>query len=223
MKNTQDRNGFKLLTTIVFWSLILAAPVVSRAATVFSNFGPSFAYNTSEGNLVGNDSLGDNLAEADTFTPTFTSKLSTVEIALACEFMGDCPDATTVAIETNSSDAPSGTVVASFTIAGNTLPLFGVSTHLTLSGPTPTLTAGVQYWIVVESDTNNRVEWNLNTAGDTSDQAVSADGGTTWFSPSGQTPGAYEIDGLVATPEPGTLGMMLGGGLLLAFLRKFRS
>jgi len=225
MHNAQNRYGFKFLTTVVFWSLILAAPVVSRATTVYSNFGASFAYDTGEGNLVGNDDAGDNLAEADTFTPGFTSTLQTIEIALSCEFVSDCPDATTVAIETDSgSDSPSGVVLESFTIAGNTLPTFGVSTHLTLTSVlNPTLTSGVQYWIAVESDTNNRVEWNLNSTGDTSDQDVSGDGGTTWFSASGQTPSAYEVDGIASSvPEPGTLGMLLGGGLLLGLLRKIR-
>src|SRR5208337_3114077 len=48
-------------------------------------------------------------------------------------------------------------------------------------------------------------------------QAISTNGGTTWFSPSGLTPGAYEVDGstvVVAVPEPNTLVLALASGVL---------
>ena len=53
--------------------------------------------------------------------------------------------------------------------------------------------------------------------GDASSQAISTDGGTTWFSPSGLTPGAYAVFGTAAAvPEPSTLVLLSSGvvGLL---------
>jgi hypothetical protein len=57
--------------------------------------------------------------------------------------------------------------------------------------------------------------WNLNNTGDASDQAISTDGGLTWFAPSGQTPGAFEVDGTLVAPAPGALTLLGSGALAL--------
>jgi hypothetical protein len=104
------------------------------------------------------------------------------------------------------------------------------STSSLISIPTTiSVLSGVAYWLVVLPDAGgaDEIQWNLNTQTDPSNQAVASAGGgpgDTWYA-LGQTPGAYEIDGTLVTagtPEPGTIGMMLGGGLLLGFLRKVR-
>jgi hypothetical protein len=221
----------KLLANLGALALMIAAPAVSRASTVYSNFTGSFLFNSGGGNLVGDDGLGigDNLGQGDTFTPGATYTFQSLEIALSCEFStsaANCPDDVTVDLETSSSNAPSGTILESFTVTGRTLQTLGATGYTPLTSlVNPTLTSSVQYWIVVLADTNDTVVWNWNTAGDSSAQAVSSDGGTTWLSPSGQAPGAYEVDGALvgnSTPEPGTLGMILGGGALLGLLRKVR-
>jgi len=78
--------------------------------------------------------------------------------------------------------------------------------------------------LTVTSDANDSIGWNLNSTGDASDQAISADGGTTWFSPSSLTPGAYEVNGATTTsitPEPSSLGLMFTGLLSLAAGHRF--
>lgn len=224
--------GFKSVTSYGILAMMIALPAVSRATIVYSNFAASFGYDTLDGNEVGNDLASDNLAEADTFTPTSTLDLSSIEIPLSCLNTGLCPNNFSVEITTDTGSAPgvpnTSSVLASIAVTGSTLPIFGGSGHLTLtySGPTVALAAGTQYWIVVLPDAGgaDQIEWNWNTTGDSSASATAAVGGgpsDTWFN-LGSTPSAYEIDGTSSVPEPGTIGMMLAGGLLLGFIRKVR-
>ena len=226
------RRGFKSLTNLGALALMIGAPAVSRAAIVYSNFGPSFSYDTTGGNTVGNDGIGDNLAQADTFTPGATFDLTTIEIAVSCLASGDCANSFTVELTSDSAGLPNtGSVLASFSVAGTSLPVLGGSTPVTLTyaGPTLALNSGTAYWLVVLPDAGgaDQIVWNLNSTGDASNLATAFAGGgsgDTYYTLGG-TPGAYEIDGTPAggVPEPGTVGMMLGGGLLLALFRKVRS
>jgi hypothetical protein len=69
----------------------------------------------------------------------------------------------------------------------------------------------------VTSSLNYAIAWNDNLTNDPSDQAVSSDGGATWFSPSGMTPSAYEVDGTTSVPEPSTV-LLFGGGALSSLI-----
>lgn len=202
--------------------LVCAAPSVARAATVFTNFGPSLAYDINSGNSLGNAFDGNLYAQANTFTPSFSASLDSVLLALSCAF--SCPDPLTVSLNADNGDQP-GAVLETFSIDGTGLGSFGTNNpSLLLSSILhPTLSAGIQYWIAVSAPLRDTAVWNLNTTGDVSDQAISTDGGATWFSPSGNTPGAFEVGGSpVDTPEPGTVALMAGGGLLLAIFRRRR-
>jgi hypothetical protein len=205
------------------FTLMFVVPAVSHATVVYSNFGTSFGYNTSAGNIVGDDGAGDNLGQADTFTPGSTAILNTIEIALSCQDVRLCPTAFTVSLESDSGDAPA-TILESFTVAGTSLGVLGVNNApITLTSVlNPTLVAGTQYWLAVTGPLTDMIVWNWNSTGDSSDQSVSLDGGASWISQSGQTPSAYEIDGTIATPEPGTLLLLLGGGLLIGLKRQFK-
>jgi hypothetical protein len=204
-----------------FLTLMFAA--VSHATVVYSNFGASFAYDTSGGNLAGNDFNGDQLGEGDTFTPATTATLSTIEIALSCFQAAFCPSNFTVSLDSDNGDQP-GATIESFTVLGSSLGLLGVNNApiILTSILHPTLVSGTQYWLAVIAPLTDTVVWNSNSTGDTSDQALSIDGGATWFSPSGQTPGAYEIDGASSIPEPGTLLLLATGGVLIGLKRKLR-
>jgi hypothetical protein len=232
---TAVRRGFKSVTSFGILAVMLALPAVSRAAIVYTNFDAGLSYNPSFANEVGDDLAipPDNLAEADTFTPTTTLDLSSIEIPLSCLNTSLCPNNFTVELTTDSSGSPNtvSAPLASFTVTGSTLPIFGVTTHLTLtySGPTLALNAGTAYWIVVLPDASgtDQIEWNtpVNTNDTSAEEVAFAGGGSSdsWFALGG-TPNAYEVDGTVpgTVPEPGTIGMMLGGGLLLGFIRKVR-
>ena len=81
-----------------------------------------------------------------------------------------------------------------------------------------TLDAGVQYWITISDGLNGADSnfWNWNDTGDPSDEAISTDGGKTWFSPSGLPAGAFEVDGtpvVNGVPEPSSVGLLASGVL----------
>jgi hypothetical protein len=197
---------FALVTSIGVWVLLFAVP--ARAdIVVFSNFDSSFSYNTGGGNFIGNglDGTGSNYAQGAAFTPTTSADFSSLDIALS-NFFGTNTDTLTVSLDANSSGAP-GAALESFTVSPGVLGTFGNNNApLALNSVLdPLLTAGTQYWVTVSDaagiDSN---VWNWNDTGDTSSEAISTDGGTTWFSPSGLTPGAYQVNGtpMQTVPAP---------------------
>jgi hypothetical protein len=192
---------------------------VARAGVLYSNFGPGLSYDITSGNPVGNAFDGSLYAEGNSFTPSVTSPLATVTLALSCAAFCPAPDPITVTLNGDSSDQP-GPVLETFVIPGAVLGTLGNNNppRVLSSILHPVLVFGTRYWVTVSSDLNDSVAWNLNTRGDTSDQAISTDGGATWFSPSGLTPGALEVDGTV--PEPGSAPVLAGAALILWLLRK---
>jgi len=226
------RNNFisnltaKSLAGVAVWALVLIAPSVGRATVVFSNLaGGLTKYNTSDGNTVGFDPVfSTDDAEGDTFLGTGLT-FSNLQIAINCVAIGACPDNITVALTANNGGQP-GATIESFTVAGGSIGIFGGNALVNLSSVLhPVLSNGTRYWITVEADLNDALAWNLNSTGDTSAEANSQDGGASWFSPSGFTPGAFEVDGTANTsaPEPGTAALLVSGGLLLGLFRRVRS
>jgi hypothetical protein len=209
---------------------LLAVPVATARADsiIFTNFGPGFSYNTSLGNIVGNDFVGDNLALGGTFTPTVAAKFSSLDIALS-NFSVTNTDTLAVSLDANKGGVP-GATLESFTVLPGVLGTFGNNNApLVLNSfLMPPLTAGTEYWVTVSDVTAGATDtnvWSLNSTGDMSSTAISADGGTTWFAPSGMTPGAYQVNG-VAVPAPivgaGLPGLIIAGGGLLALWRRRR-
>ena len=196
---------------------LLATPIISSASTVvvFSNFGSGFSSDTNNGNVIG---LG-GFAQADTFKPDFTAAFESLEISLSCAFT--CPDNFTVSLTASSSGRP-GTVIESFIYPGVGLGALGdTNTPLSFTSVLhPMLIARAQYWIEVQapSGSADAIAWNWNPTGDPSPEALSSNSGSSWFVPSGQTPGAYQVDATI--PEPGSISLLLAGGALLACLRK---
>jgi hypothetical protein len=201
--------------------LSFLVPAASANGIIFTNFGLGQTYNTTVGDQIGNFFDGNNYAEGSTFTSSLTSTFGSLDIALSCFFT--CPDPFTVALTQDGGDQP-GTVIESFAVPGISLGVFGVNNPLVVLNSLlhPILTIGTQYWVTVSSGLNNSITWNLNSIGDTSDQAISVDGSATWFSPSGLTPGAYEVDSLSTTtvPEPGSMWMLLVPALTLCLRRR---
>lgn len=198
--------------------LMFAVQPVSAASVAFSNFSAGLSFDGNSGNPVGNAFDGNDYGEADSFTSSLSGSFQSLTIALSCILT--CADPVTVGLAADGGDQP-GTVLESFSVAGASLGGFGASfTPLTLSSVLhPRFVQGSVYWVTVTADLNDVAAWNLNTSGDTSDQAISTDNGATWFSPSGNTPGAVEVDATV--PEPGTSLLLVGGALL--FGRRIRS
>jgi hypothetical protein len=207
-----------ILTSLGVWTLLFAATVSRADVVLFTNFGPGFSYNTGLGNSVGNAFDGNDYAQGDTFTPTTTARFSSLDIALSCSFV--CADNFTVSLDANNGGMP-GATIESFTVSGPALGSFGANNPpLVLDSVlNPLLTAGTRYWVTAASDLNNSIAWNLNSTGDSSSEALSADDGTTWFAPSGLTPGAYQVNGVQATPEPSEFWILIGLLGVLVFMR----
>lgn len=210
-----------VLTSVGLWMLLFAATSGSRAdTTLFTNFGAGFSYNTSVGNPIGNAFDGNLYAEGDSFSPSSSTMVSSIYLALSCDFASGCPDSFTVSLTRDAGDQP-GASFESFTVSGGSLGLLGVNNAplILTSISDPSLTAGTRYWVTVSSDSNDTIAWNLSPTGDISDAAISSDGGVTWFSPSGLTPGALQVNGVTTTtsvPEPDTVVLLISGLLLLA-------
>jgi hypothetical protein len=188
-------------------------PALSPAASViYSNFGAGSSYNTSQGNPVGNAFDGNDYAEGDTFVLSGDAIFDSLRISLSC--FGSCTDPFFVTLSRDAGNQP-GTALETFTVPAGALGTLGANNPpLVLSSvATPALSVGTRYWITVRADLNDSIDWNLNSTGDSAAEAISADGGSSWFSPSGNTPGAFEVGGII--PEPGSMGLVVGSGLLL--------
>ena len=209
----------KRQATVLGLVLLLTAlvPAARAGSVLFSNFGPGNSYDTGDGNFVGNglDGTGNNYASGDTFTPSATGPFTSLTIALS-NYYGTNTDTLAVSLTADSGANSPGSVLAAFDIGPGSLGLFGLNNApLVLTAiPGISLMAGTQYWVTVAdisggTDTN---VWNWNTTGDASANAISTDGGMTWFSPSGLTPGAYSVNG-ASVPEPSTLVLLSTGAL----------
>jgi hypothetical protein len=211
----------RIQTTMLLGALAVIMPAAASASVIFTNFGPSLAYDVTQGNSVGNDFVGDNLAQGDSFMPLNTAVFSSATLALSC--VTGCPAATnfTIDLTADSSDSP-GAIIESFSLTAVSLKALGNNnTPITVNSIlNPTLIAGTRYWITVSSSVNYSLVWNNDSTGDTRDQAISSDGGATWFAPSGATPSALEVDSSAATPEPSTAAFLTVAGLLLGLARK---
>lgn len=209
---------FALPLTLGAGLLMFAAPPAAEASVVFSNFGPGLSYDINNGGPVGNGFDGNTYAEGDSFSPSFGGQFQSLQIALSCVF--GCPDPITVSLTVDNGNQP-GAILESFLVPGASLGPFGTNNAPLLLNSVlhPALAQGSLYWVTVGADLNDVVAWNLNTTGDVSSQAISTDAGATWFSPSGNTPGAMEVD---AIPEPASFALFGGGAILVSLLVRRR-
>ena len=197
-------------------------PASAPASAIFSNFGLGPTYDTSTGNPVGNAFDGNTYAEGGTFVPTTNVNFGSVLVALSCIFGCPAADNFTVALSADAGNQP-GAAIESFNFTGKVLGSLGTNNVpvQATSITKPLLTAGTRYWITVAATNAYSIDWNLNSTSDPASEAISTDGGSTWFAPSGNTPGAFEVDSAagIASPEPSS-GILLGGTTLLALRRR---
>jgi hypothetical protein len=179
----------------------------SGAVVVYSDFGPSDAYNTSTGWTISGaaSSTGFFSEAAMPFTPGFDCVFSDVLLALG-NVTGTNQAEVTLAAD--NAGVP-GATIESFSLTG--LGAFGdpdlVQANSVLN---PELLAGVQYWIVVSpSNSDTWDAWNWNSTGVVGGWG---DTGSGWSGDTESTTAAFEVDGASAVPEPATM-TLLGLGL----------
>jgi len=196
-------------------AVIFTTTTVVQATPIFTNFAANFSYDTTTGNPVGNglDFTGFNYAEGGTFVPVTNAFLGSIRIALSHVTVPSA--AVVVAVTRDAGDQP-GAVLEAFVVPPGIIGALGNNNPPIFENSLlhPLLIAGTRYWVTVSAPFIDSIAWNLNIIGDTADHAISIDGGATWFSPSGLTPGAFEVDPRVA--EPGTIWLM-ASGVLAAF------
>src|SRR5271157_4612032 len=186
-----------VLLTFSF-ALLLAGVGQVRADIIFSDLGPGDSYKGSFGYVVDSSD-----AVSTPFTPTVTSVLSEVELAMGTNFGGG--NQVIVQLQNDNAGSP-GSIIESYSIS--VLPTFGGSSsdHLSVafSSLDPTLTAGTQYWLsVLPAVPSTLVNWNVNSTGYTG-LALSSDGGATWNFSSSRVEPAFRVDS-APVPEPSSL------------------
>ena len=199
--------------------LVLAAAVVSRADSIYTNLGSGNSYdplNEWDVSTLSSDNQ-EYEAIAVPFTPTSNYELGQILIALTNV---DGTNQAYVTLNSDSGGLP-GAVIASWNLTG--LDAWSststITPEQTLTAPSGIfLTAGTTYWIVAMPDSTGGTSdtwdaWEFNVTGDVGTFAYSD--GTTWY-PDPDVRPAFQVD---PTPEPPTFTLL---GLALAALPFFR-
>jgi hypothetical protein len=213
--------NFSKCLGICVLSMGMSAPAL--ASVIFSNFGPGDSYNTSSGNVVGDGFDGGFYSEGESFTPGQNAAFGSLRIALSEVFPGSQGSSLTINLMADSGNAP-GAILETWLTAPGSLGLLGnnnsplvLNSNLNL-----TLLSGTEYWITASlTGLGNAIAWNWNSTGDLNAQAIND--GSGWFSPSGLTPGAFQVDSAASTvPEPSTLALfgVAFAGIAVCFRRR---
>jgi hypothetical protein len=133
---------------------------LTAGTIVYSDFGPGQTYNTSSGHETNNVVT----AIAEGFTPSTSGSLSEVDLALA--YFNTTPPSNdlSVALETDSSGIPSGTVLDSWSLSHSTI-TSTATIYPFVSTLHPALSSSNVYWVVIQDNEANGYVWLLNTQG----------------------------------------------------------
>ena len=82
-------------------------PAAASASVIFTNFGPSLTYDTTQGGVVGNDFAGDNSAQGDSFMVSSNARfrIGAGGAELCCGVL-PLPENFSVALTADSGDSP---------------------------------------------------------------------------------------------------------------------
>ncbi len=201
----------KKTLSILLVSLVAVCVTALPAAadTAYSNLGNPPSYNCCSGWTVGgiNSPVG-LVRNGEQFTSLVSGNVNQIDVGLGW-VLGT--DAATISLWTSVNDLP-GTELGSWAVSN--MPTFGSTTNIltTVTGITGvSITAGTQYFLVIEAADDAWEAWNENTQGDVG--LLIQDSGSGWNQFYGSNLGAFDVLTGTATPEPGSL-TLLGAGLL---------
>jgi hypothetical protein len=208
-----------------YFLLVLSFTATSaHADTIFSNLGPAKTWDTKNAYVI-NGAVASGtprpFAPAMSFTPSFNSSLTSIELPLG---LASGTDAIRVELLSDNKGTP-GSLIESIVVAPKVGFPFPGTLMTATSALHPALLAKTPYWIAaLPGGSSTAGGWLLSAPLQTDSPAFSSDGGATWvlkeFGDVGVA--AFEVDG-TPLPEPGAL--VLGGCLapLLIWRTRARS
>jgi len=219
---------FVAIRFAVFAIMIAFAPLRAVCDTVYTNLGPNNSFNSSsDWTVSGLSSQVGFFAEAENFTPTSNFVLTQIDLPLFAFTQGSADN---ISLAVSANGVP-GAALESW--SGVQLPGLTPNTvvQLLASGSPITLSAGQQYWVVVQpAAATTWTGWFWNSTGDINGTngvsfACTACGPGFGIPETTVQRAAFDVQGTPVSPvpEPGSFVLLCSGVLGLVGLRRLRS
>ncbi len=192
-----------LIQRILIFSGLALCGSVLKADILYTNFGPSFAYEDNSGVIVSNGQLENSVAVE---LPALTSSydLSSIEF-VASTTTPNSSNSVTVGIYADNGGVPAATALESITLTGQLAPFNGTLSPVLIatSVTNPVLAAGSQYWVVMDGSAAESLVWDQNSTLTVGYLETNGTPGDWINSPNpfaGETNAVFEVDGTLVSP-----------------------